>query len=150
MAAAGDVRPVGDRFGYLLKHARERLASLSAVALDPFGITGRDLAVLTVLSEGDPPSQLEAAQRLSIDRTTMVGLLDGLEDKGLVERRADRADRRRNIVVLTESGARTLMEASAATDAAERAFLAPLSAADADRFRALLQAVVGADDEPPD
>ena len=147
MDASQRVRPVGDRLGYLLKHARERLAVLSTGALAPFGITGRDLAVLAVLAQGDPPSQLEAAQRLSIDRTTMVGLLDGLEAKGLLERRADSADRRRNIVALTESGTRTLVDASAAAETAERAFLAPLSAADAERLRALLQAVVAAEDE---
>src|SRR2546425_5730556 len=112
-------RPVGDRFGYLLKHARERLSGLSAEGYARFGINGRELAILTVIAEGEPPSQLEAAQRLAIDRTTMVVLLDGLEAKGLVERRADPADRRRNIVVLTPAGRTSLDGATSATDEAE-------------------------------
>jgi DNA-binding MarR family transcriptional regulator len=139
-------RPVGDRFGYLLKHARERLFALSAEGYARFGINGRELAVLTVLAEGEPPSQLEAAQRLSIDRTTMVALLDELEAKDLVARSADPADRRRNIVVLTRSGRECLAGASRATDDAERAFLAPLGKAEGERLRRMLQAVISSDD----
>jgi DNA-binding MarR family transcriptional regulator len=102
--------------------------------------------VLTVLAEGEPPSQLEAAQRLSIDRTTMVALLDELEAKGLVARSADPADRRRNIVVLTPIGRDCLVGASRATDEAEVAFLAPLGEADGERLRQMLQTVIAADD----
>lgn len=135
------VPPVNDRFGYLLKHARERLSVLSAGGLEPLGVTGRELAVMTVLVQGEPPSQLEAAQRLSIDRTTMVALLDELEAKGLVERRADATDRRRNTVALTAKGRATLADGARATDAAERAFLAPLGAADRSRLREMLKAL---------
>src|SRR2546423_14246735 len=128
--------PAGrERFGYLLKHARERFATLQAPAIEPFGITGRELAVLTVLVQGQPPSQLEAAQRLSIDRTTMVILLDGLEAKGLVERTAASADRRRNIVALTPAGRKVLIGASRASDEAERAFLTPLRPGDRHQVR---------------
>ena len=140
--AQARVPPLHDRFGYLLKHARDHLAALSDDALRPFGINGRQLAVLMVLADGEPASQHEAARRLAVDRTTMVELIDRLEAMGLVERRPDATDRRRNIVALTDAGSRTLVGASGATDAAEATFLAPLSRADADRLRALLQAVV--------
>jgi DNA-binding MarR family transcriptional regulator len=138
---------IRDRFGYLLKHARERLAALSAARLEPFGVNGREVAVLSVLAEGKPPSQLEAAQRLAIDRTTMVALLDALERRGLVERRADPADRRRNIVVLTTAGHETLIGAARATDEAEEAFLAPISIRDRARLRRMLQALISGSDE---
>jgi DNA-binding MarR family transcriptional regulator len=42
------------------------------------------LAVLTVLAAGRPLSQLEAARRLGVDRTTMIARVDALEAKGLV------------------------------------------------------------------
>lgn len=136
-----EIAQVRDRFGYLLKHARERLAAISGPALARLGINGRELAVLTVLADGEPPSQLEAAQRLAIDRSTMVTLIDELEAKGLVDRRPHGADRRKNIVVLTNRGRKTLAAASRIVDAAEREFLSPLSLQDAARFRRLLQAV---------
>jgi DNA-binding MarR family transcriptional regulator len=99
--------------------------------------------VLSVVAEGRRPSQLEAAQRVSIDRTTMVALLDALEQRGLVERRPDPADRRRNIVVLTDAGTKALTGAARATDEAEAEFLAPLPERDREPFRRMLQAVVG-------
>ena len=130
------------RLGYLLKHAQLGLAGLTAAALGPFGLTGRELAVLTVLASGEPASQQQAAQRLGVDRTTMVALVDVLEDKGLVQRHAHAEDRRRNVVELTEKGRDRLHEAGEAAQEAERRFLAPLSRKDAQRLKAALLAVI--------
>ena len=130
------------RLGYLLKHAQLGLAELTAAALEPFGLTGRELAVLTVLASGEPASQQQAAQRLGVDRTTMVGLVDVLEDKGLVQRQPHAEDRRRNVVELTEAGRDTLHRAGQAAQGAESRFLAPLSRADAQRLKAALLAVI--------
>jgi DNA-binding MarR family transcriptional regulator len=99
------------RLGYLLKHAQIRLSEASAQALAAYDINGRELAVLAVLAAGPPLSQLEAAGRLGVDRTTMVALIDVLESKSLVERRRSPDDRRKNIVELTPSGRRCLAQA---------------------------------------
>ena len=130
------------RLGYLLKHAQLRMAELIEEALAPYGINGRELAVLAVLYGPEPASQLQAAQRLGIDRTTMVALLDALEDKGLVSRHPHTEDRRRNVVELTETGLDTLHRAEKANEAAERAFLAPLDARAAEALRDSLRTVV--------
>jgi len=111
------------RLGYLFKHAQQVLAEFTAPALAPFGLTGRDLAVLIVLDGLGPASQQEAAHGLGVDRTTMVALLDALEAKGIVERRPAEEDRRRNVVQLTASGRQTFAAALAASDEAERAFI---------------------------
>lgn len=133
------------RLGHLLKRAQHRLAELNAAALAPYGITGRELAVLIVLADGEPASQQRAAARLGIDRTTMVGFLDVLEDKGLVARRPDPADRRRNVVAPTALGKDTLRAATKASDAAEQQFLASLSGPAAKAFRAALHEVAQPD-----
>jgi DNA-binding MarR family transcriptional regulator len=134
-----------ERLGYLLKHAQLRLTELTAEALAPYGVSGRELAVLLVLDGGGPASQLAAAGRLGIDRTTMVTFLDTLEERGLVARRPDPDDRRRNVVVLTATGQSVLRDATRASDEAERRFLAPLSAAAAGQLRRSLQSVIRAD-----
>jgi DNA-binding MarR family transcriptional regulator len=115
-----------DRLGYLLKHVQLRLTELTGKALAPYGITGRELAVLLVVAGREPQSQQQIAARLGIDRTSMVAFLDVLEEKALVARRPDPKDRRRNVVVLTGTGEDTLREARRASDEAERQFLAPL------------------------
>ncbi|MFD7607978.1 MarR family winged helix-turn-helix transcriptional regulator [Streptomyces mirabilis] len=118
--------PLESRLGYLLKHAQQRLARASAAALAPLGIDGHELAVLAVLAAEYPLSQVEVAGRLGVDRTTMVALVDGLEDQGLVERRRSPADRRKNIVELTPEGRDCLDRAERARLAMEQRFLDPL------------------------
>ncbi|MCE6995893.1 MarR family transcriptional regulator [Saccharothrix sp. S26] len=127
---------------YLLKHAHLRMAELLNEALAPHGVEGRELGVMLALAGRAPMSQQQAAQRLGIDRTTMVALLDALEGKGLVSRHPDAEDRRRNVVELTEAGRETLRLAVAASDEAERAFLTPLTPEAARELREALHAVV--------
>jgi len=130
------------RLGYLLKHAQLRMGELTALALKPYGIDGRELAVLLVIAGHEPASQQQAAQRLGIDRTTMVALLDALEGKGLVARHPHADDRRRNVVELTDAGQDILRRATEASDDAEREFLAPLGAQAAQQLRNSLHAIV--------
>ena len=71
----------------------------------------------------------------------MVGLLDALEAKGLVARRAAGEDRRRNVVALTEAGHQTLDIALRASDEAEGRLLDELEEAEQTQLRALLARV---------
>jgi DNA-binding MarR family transcriptional regulator len=108
-----------------------------------YGIDGRELAVLTVLAADYPLSQHEAAERLGVDRTTMVALVDELEAKDLVERHRSLQDRRKNIVQLTEAGKRCLAGAGRARDEIEREFLAPLGDKLGQQFLRALQILAG-------
>jgi DNA-binding MarR family transcriptional regulator len=139
MADERDLGPrLRGRLSYLLKHAFLELERRHQAHLEPYGINGRELAVLLLLADREPESQQQAAQRLGVDRTTMVGLLDTLEAKALVVRRPDPADRRRNVVDLTDHGRTTLEQAVRASDQAERDLLADLSKADAAKLRRTL------------
>ena len=102
-------------------------------------IDGKQWAVLVTIASGEELSQQDAADALGIDRTTMVALIDGLEDKGLVRRSRHPDDRRKNVVELTANGRRTLGRARTAVAAAEKTFFAPLSPDDADEFKASLR-----------
>jgi DNA-binding MarR family transcriptional regulator len=130
------------RLGYLLKHARVKLGELTAAALAPYGLDGRELAVLLVLAGREPASQQQAARRLGIDRTTMVALLDALEGKGLVARHPHAEDRRRNVVELTGLGRDILGDAARAADDAERRFLAPLTESAARQLKDALRTLL--------
>ena len=136
------------RLTYLLKRALVDLEDLHAKHLAPVGVSGRELAVLLLLDGRDPESQQQAAQRLGVDRTTMVGLLDGLETKGLVARRADAGDRRRNVLELTEDGQTALVRALRASDEAERQLLAELDDAESAQLRTLLTRLAQDRSEP--
>lgn len=136
------------RLGYLLKHAFFELQDLHTVHLARCAVNVRELSVLLLLDGREPESQQQAARRLGVDRTTMVGLLDGLEGQGLLARQPDPADRRRNVVVLTNAGRRALKDAKAASDRAERELLADLSSTEAHQLRAMLARVVASYSSP--
>lgn len=133
------------RLGYLLKHAQQLVHERTARALEPVGISGRELAVLTLLTAGTPLSQQEAARLLSIDRTTMVAMVDELEGKELVARHPDPIDRRRNIVAVTDAGQAALRDATERLDKVERDFLARLDERDGHRLRKMLSLLVFGD-----
>jgi DNA-binding MarR family transcriptional regulator len=132
------------RLGYLFKHAQIRMHELNTEALAPFGIDPRELGILLVIASHEPGSQLQAAQRLGIDRTSMVNLLDALEDKGLVSRHPHAADRRRNIVELTDAGRDTVERANQASERAEAELLAPLTPQEGERLRKALRSILDA------
>jgi DNA-binding MarR family transcriptional regulator len=62
------------------------------------------LGVLAVVEKRQPVSQREISDRLGLDASDVVGVLDILENAHMVQRRRDPADRRRHAVVLTEAG----------------------------------------------
>jgi DNA-binding MarR family transcriptional regulator len=136
------------RLGYLLKLASQRLAAEAARALAPYEVDGRELAVLALIGAHDGLSQLEAAGRLGIDRTTMVALLDALEAKSLVTRRRSPHDRRKNAVALTPLGTERLHAAESAREEVERRFLSPVPAPDAARFLTTLRTLATAPPPP--
>lgn len=144
-SAPGGGKPPAEmagHLGYLLKHVQLRFFELTAAALAPAGINGREAAVLRAIDNPQPLAQGEIARRMGIDRTTMVALIDDLQDRGLVRRRQDPDDRRKNVVELTHAGQDITRQATRAGERAEGAFLSPLSADEAEQFKKTLRTLL--------
>src|SRR4051794_34707841 len=93
--------------GYLLRRAYVR-AEDTARAVLPRHRQAKDYAVLSVLDAIAPSSQHQLAERLGMHPTTMVKVVDVLEQEGLVARTRDPADRRQYALSLTPAGRREL------------------------------------------
>ena len=89
-----------------------------------------EFGVLDHLDRAGPISQQELGAALRIDPSNLVGLLDALQEDGLVVRARDAADRRRHLVGLTDAGHGRLESAKRATAEAEADLLAPLAPAE--------------------
>jgi MarR family transcriptional regulator, lower aerobic nicotinate degradation pathway regulator len=117
-------------------------AALVADAVGAEGLRRQHFTVLSALAERGAASQAELGRRLLMDRSDMHALLSELERDGLVARVRDPSDRRRMLVDLTPAGARTLKRLDSRIQAAQDAFVAPLSAADRRVLQRLLTRLV--------
>ncbi len=123
---------------FLLKRLGFAAKATSIEAYEQTGLNPYHHAVLALLDEGMTETQGAIADALDYDRGQLVGLLDELEEQGLVERRRDPADRRRHIVRLTPAGRKTLTKLRALAASLEDEFLAGLDSDERARLHALL------------
>src|SRR5256714_2186807 len=123
---------------FLLKRLGFAVKERTMKAYEGTGLHPYHHAILLVLDVGSAETQGSIADALGYDRGQLVGLLDELEERGLVERRRDPDDRRRHLVRLTPDGKRTLSRMRAIARQSEDKFLDPLSEKERATLHALL------------
>ena len=144
---AGGVPPVAPvrlpqelvaRSGFLLVRLGLSFKSRALEELSAEGFSQYHYSVLALLDEQPRETQAQIADTLGLDRSQLVRILDGLEDRGLIARHRDKADRRRHTVSVTAAGRRQLQRLRQMIDRLEDELLAPLGA----RGRATLHALL--------
>jgi DNA-binding MarR family transcriptional regulator len=131
--------PLASAPGFLLSWNGQRTAHEFAAALEPLGLRPPHFGVLTLIAAHPGCNQQQLVDRSLIDPSSMVAVIDELEELGLAERRPHPSDRRKHAVHLTARGGRTLQKArEVAIEFAKRTF-APLSASEVETLRRLLR-----------
>ncbi len=125
------------RLGFLLAYHGNATQTLIHKALAATGLTPRHMMTLLQLAEG-PVTQKALIERLDVDPSVLVALLNDLEGGDLVRRRRDTADRRRHIVEITPQGTAQLSTSDLALDTVERELFADLSVREQGALRRLL------------
>jgi len=134
-ALAGDIP-------FLMARARAATSGNANAALAELGLKVRTFSVLWLAGEGLNPSQRELSEFLNLDPSQVVPLIDELEGRGAVTRKADPRDRRSRIIVITAAGRRLLRKARALAEAADDRSLSALTAEERATLGALLTKIV--------
>jgi len=109
------------------------------------GLRSYHYRLLAALDEWGPASQAALGRSTGIDRSDVTAALVELEERGLVQRDVNQADRRRNVVSITAAGARRLEVLDSVVDAVQERLLAPLSEGERRQFITLMLRIVGGD-----
>lgn len=124
----------------LLHAAAGRMTDDLDIAAVEMGLNDvRDWLVLAALDDGRQRTQLELSRVVCVDKTTLISVLDRLEQHQLIVRMVDPSDRRVRIPQITAAGRKVYAKFALARDAAEARALAGVDQAD----RALLFELLG-------
>ena len=116
---------------FLLHAAAARMTEdLDRAAVEIGLKDARDWLVLAALDDGRPRTQLELSRVVCVDKTTLISVLDRLEERDLVARTVDPSDRRVRIPQITATGRRVYAKFETARDAAEHSALEGVDEAD--------------------
>ena len=98
MSATPASDPVLTSAGYLLLKAGHHIGQEFDAALARLGLSGREFLVLSFVAAAEDLSQQDLSERLGLDPTLVVGLVDAVEERGWMTRTRAPADRRRNVL----------------------------------------------------
>ncbi|HTA05501.1 MAG TPA: MarR family transcriptional regulator [Solirubrobacteraceae bacterium] len=129
--------------GYLMARLGEASRRRFHKALEPEGLHPRHFGVMTMLAAHPGMSQQQLHEKTGIDPSSMVAVIDELQERGLAERRADPQDRRARQVFLTEQGLAALERIRGLAANLQREFFGALTAEERKTLHALLRKLAG-------
>jgi DNA-binding MarR family transcriptional regulator len=127
--------PLMERVGFLLAQVKGGAEEICGRALEPVGLHVRQFGLLTVLATEGPRSQQSLAEWIRMDRTSMVALVDSLEEHGYVRRKRNPDDRRAYLLQLTSEGRSVQRRGKKLMLKAEDELLGALSEREREQFR---------------
>ena len=135
--AAIDAREPQRHLGYLIRRAQQLHVATWARVVST-DITSVQYSILAVVARLGEASQRELCDEADLDRSTVADLVARMERRGLVDRKRDPADARRNAVTLTEHGRSEFQRLRPLVEEVQRELVAALSEQDAAELRRIL------------
>jgi MarR family transcriptional regulator, lower aerobic nicotinate degradation pathway regulator len=132
-----------DRPTWLISRAYARATGLlqEGFAQGGDGLRSYHYRLLAALEEEGPASQAALGRGTGIDRSDVTAALVTLEERGLVQRDVNQADRRRNVVSITAAGTTRLEVLDRVLDEIQERVLAPLTAGERRQFITLMRRI---------
>lgn len=133
--------------GYYIRRLQQIAVAIFLEETQAHGITPVQYAALFAARRHPGLDQRTLAATIGFDTSTIGGVIDRLERRGLIERQASPTDRRVRLLQVTHAGETLLEQVTPGMLKAQQRILAPLPAADRPQFVAMLKCVVDANNE---
>ena len=133
--------------GYLFRRMQQIAVAIFMEECRAFDLTPVQYAALVAIQTHPGIDATRLSAVIAFDRSTLGSVIERIEAKGLVERKASPDDKRIKLLHLTRSGAALLREIVPAVDRAQARMLEPLKPADRKTLMALLSELVDLNNE---
>jgi DNA-binding MarR family transcriptional regulator len=135
--------------GFLMNWVALRSRRYFATALEArFALHLREFGAMNVIERDPGLTQHALGEAAGVDPSSMVAALDGLEERGLAERRPHPSDRRKRAVYLTDKGHQVVREARGLAAEAGSDLLGALTDEERAELNRLLRKLSGLEAEP--
>jgi DNA-binding MarR family transcriptional regulator len=128
--------------GHDIRRLHQIAVALFMAETEPFGITPVQYAALQAVQNAPGTDQRTLARTIGFDTSTIAGVIDRLEARGLMLRNASAQDRRVRLLTLTDEGQRLLADVTPAMLRAQARILAPLPAQEQGEFMRMLAVLI--------
>lgn len=130
--------------GHYIRRLQQIAVAIFLEETDGHGITPVQFAALAEVARAPQIDQRTLARSIGYDTSTIGGVIDRLEARGLVQRNASKTDRRVRRLTLTEAGQVLLQAVMAPMQRAQARMLEPLRPAERTLFMRMLRQLVDA------
>lgn len=133
--------------GHHIRRLQQIAVAIFLQETEATGITPVQYAALQTVANAPGIDQRTLARTIGFDTSTIAGVIDRLQSRGLMQRNASPTDRRVRLLTLTDDGRRLLAETLPGMQRAQARMLAPLPAGDRAEFMRMLRTLVQANNE---
>ena len=128
--------------GHLIRRLQQIAVGLFLEETAVHELTPVQFAALSAVDAAPGIDQRSLARRIGFDTSTIGGVIDRLERRGLMQRQTSPTDRRVRLLCVTESGEKLLRDVQPLMLRAQERILGPLTPSDREHFMRMLQQLV--------
>ncbi|MEN9483739.1 MarR family winged helix-turn-helix transcriptional regulator [Sphaerotilus montanus] len=133
--------------GHDIRRLHQIAVALFMQETESFGITPVQFAALQAVHNVPGTDQRTLARTIGFDTSTIAGVIDRLEARGLTLRSASAQDRRVRLLTLTEAGQQLLADVTPSMLRAQERILAPLPEQERGEFMRMLGVLIASRNE---
>ena len=133
--------------GHYIRRLQQIAVAIFLQETEAHGVTPVQYAGLQAVRKSPGIDQRTLARSIGLDTSTVAGVIDRLESRGLMVRNSSPDDRRVRLLTLTDEGLALLDEIQPAMMRAQQRILEPLSKKDQHEFMRMIRSVVTANNE---